>query len=387
MAAMFKRFLQIGAVALLTFGTFTLAAELRRDHPDSYVVRKGDTLWDIAARFLEKPWLWPEIWQANPQIENPHLIYPGDVISLAYLRGGQPALAAERGPEARSGELPIDTVPLAEIEPFLRKLRVVDSIEGMPYVVALEEDRLRSSGGQVIYARGVETALPGDTFAVVRPLQRYNRSKLEEGGKRGRATDLDQRGKVHHRDLEAWWSDVLHREGREFLGVELAELTLAQVTRGPGGGSDVTTLLLLDESREVRAGDRLVKVEPQSFDLQFFPHPPKQQHAYGHLQILSVADGMHGAGPRFVVAISGGHADGIENGTVFSIWNSGKDVPDRVKYRNAFWQNAEAARLPDDYIGTVMVFRTFEKVSYGLVMDGIRPARVGDVLKHPDATR
>lgn len=387
MAAMFKRFLQIGAVALLTFGTFTLAAELRRDHPDSYVVRKGDTLWDIAARFLEKPWLWPEIWQANPQIENPHLIYPGDVISLAYLRGGQPALAAERGPEARSGELPIDTVPLAEIEPFLRKLRVVDSIEGMPYVVALEEDRLRSSGGQVVYARGIETALPGDTFAVVRPLQRYSRTKLEEGGKRGRVTNLDQRGKVHHRDLEAWWSDVLHREGREFLGVELAELTLAQVTRGPGAGSDVTTLLLLDESREVRAGDRLVKVDPQSFDLQFFPHPPRQQHAYGHLQILSVADGLHGAGPRLVVAISGGHADGIENGTVFSIWNSGNDVPDRVKYRNAFWQNAEAARLPDDYIGTVMVFRTFEKVSYGLVMDGIRPARVGDVLKHPDATR
>ena len=82
---MLKRLLAVSTAMLLTVATVAMAAELRADHPSSYVVQKGDTLWDISARFLAKPWLWPEVWQANPQIKNPHLIYPGDVISLAYL--------------------------------------------------------------------------------------------------------------------------------------------------------------------------------------------------------------------------------------------------------------------------------------------------------------
>lgn len=388
MAAMFKTILKIGAVALLTVGTFTLAAELRRDHPDTYVVRKGDTLWDIAARFLDKPWLWPEIWQANPQIENPHLIYPGDVISLAYLRG-QPRLTAERGPQARSEELPIDVVPLSQIEPFLRKMRVVDSIDGLPHVVALEEERLRSAGGNVVYARGIEGAKPGDMYAIVRPTQRYHISKRQGGGSHlGGARELDRRGDLYRRDWGAHWREVHHyNRDRVELGIELMELAVAQVTRGVGGGIDVTTLLLMDEHREVREGDRLVRVEPQAFDLQFFPHPPKRQHDYGRMQVLAVADGLSGAGPRDVVAISGGRADGIENGTVFSIWNMGRMAPDRIRNRHPATQDGDKVRLPDDYVGTVMVFRTFDRVSYGLVMDSIRPTRVGDVLKHPDATR
>lgn len=388
MAAMLDRILRIGAVALLTFGSFTLAADLRRDHPDTYVVRKGDTLWDIAARFLEKPWLWPEIWQANPQIENPHLIYPGDVISLAYLRG-QPRLTAERGPQARSDELPIDTIPLSEVEPFLRKLRVVDDIDGLPHVVALEEERLRTAGGEVIYARGIAGARPGDLYAVVRPTQRYHISKRQGGGSHlGRATELDFRGDRYRRDWEAHWREVnYYNRDRVELGIELMEIGTAQVTRSEGAGIEVTTLLLMDQEREVREGDRLVRIEPRPFDLQFYPHPPKRQHDYGRMQILSVADGLMGAGPRYVVALSGGHADGIENGTVFSIWHPGTLAKDRVRNRHPATQDGDRVRLPDDYVGTVMVFRTFDRVSYGLVMDGIRPARVGDVLKHPDATR
>ena len=117
------------AVALLTLAGFAVAVELRGNHPDTYVVKRGDTLWDIAGRFLQRPWLWPEIWQANPQIRNPHLIYPGDVISLAYLD----RVGLARGP----GGTPINAVPLSTVEPFLKDLRVVDSIEGLPYVVGL----------------------------------------------------------------------------------------------------------------------------------------------------------------------------------------------------------------------------------------------------------
>ena len=134
-AGVFKR---IVVVALLTVATYAAAAEMRGDHPDTYVVQRGDTLWDIAGRFLKRPWLWPEVWQANPQIKNPHLIYPGDVISLAYLD----RLAVQPGPREVA---PINAVPLADVEPFLKNLQVVDQFDHLPYVVGLEEDRLRSS--------------------------------------------------------------------------------------------------------------------------------------------------------------------------------------------------------------------------------------------------
>src|SRR5678816_4484726 len=142
-AGVFKK---IVVVALLTVATYAAAAEMRGDHPDTYVVQRGDTLWDIAGRFLKRPWLWPEIWQANPQVRNPHLIYPGDVLSLAYLD----RMAVQPGP--RTGE-PINAIPLADVEPFLKNLRVVDRFDQMPYVVGLEGDRLRGSEGQVAYVK------------------------------------------------------------------------------------------------------------------------------------------------------------------------------------------------------------------------------------------
>jgi hypothetical protein len=124
---MFKRLLAVTAALLLTLAGGVIAAELNNDHPTTYVVKKGDTLWDIAGRFLKKPWLWPEIWQANPQVENPHLIYPGDVLSLVYL-DGEPRVGAD-GP--RVGEA-INTIPLADIE------RLAKRIEGKALLVVDE---------------------------------------------------------------------------------------------------------------------------------------------------------------------------------------------------------------------------------------------------------
>src|SRR5688500_12944737 len=143
MAAMFKKLLAVSAATLLTLASYVAAVELRDDHPDTYTVQKGDTLWDIAARFLNEPWLWPEIWQANPQVENPHLIYPGDVLSLAYL-GGRPTLIKKSPAIRRSDDTAINAVPLSEIEPFLRSAHILDEddYKRLPYVVGLEEGRL-----------------------------------------------------------------------------------------------------------------------------------------------------------------------------------------------------------------------------------------------------
>ncbi|MEE7547820.1 LysM peptidoglycan-binding domain-containing protein, partial [Xanthomonas sp. Kuri4-1] len=161
---MLNRLRTVLAMAMLTVATYAAAVETAGDHPDTYVVRKGDTLWDIAGRFLKKPWLWPEIWQANPQVQNPHLIYPGDVLSLAYLDRVARA-SVTPGPRR---EAPLNAIPLSDVEPFLKNLRVTDSFQQLPYVVALEENRLRSAGGQLAYVAGLADARPGQRYAVVR---------------------------------------------------------------------------------------------------------------------------------------------------------------------------------------------------------------------------
>ena len=374
------------AAALLTVATYAAAVELRGDHPESYVVKRGDTLWDIAGRFLQKPWLWPEIWQANPQIKNPHLIYPGDVISLAYL--DRVAASIQAGPRTDG---PVNAVSLSEVEPFLKDLRMVESLDGLPYVVGLEEDRMRSSHGQVAYIRGLDGVAPGQRYLVVRPEKRYR--FVDRSGyccDRFQSEDLDARGEPM-RDAETYWSNVVFPDkGNEFLGYELMTQSTGTVTRSDMGGEMAATLLLDSEGREVRVGDRLVPVEAQPYDLQFIPHPPKQEQEYGRLQVMAVSDMLTSGGPHDVIAISGGSAQGIDNGTVFSIWRRGNSVTDRVKSgldRDEDVTLFESkVRLPNEFAGHAMVFRTFDKVSYALVMSAVKPARVGYELKHPDAT-
>ncbi|MFS8062997.1 MAG: LysM peptidoglycan-binding domain-containing protein [Luteimonas sp.] len=367
---------------MLTVATYAAAVEMRGDHPDTYVVKRGDTLWDIAGRFLKRPWLWPEIWQANPQIANPHLIYPGDVLSLAYLD----RLGVQPGPRVGT---PINAIPLSDVEPFLKDLRVVDEFEQMPYVVGLEEDRLRSSRGQLAYARGIAGAAPGTRYAVVRPTQRYTRLDRVACCDLFHNDDLDFRGRTIL-DTQNYWTDaVVGDHGKELLGYELMRVNVGTVTRGEVGGIEASTLLLDEEGREVRVGDRLIPVDPLQYDLQFFPHPPKQQMEYGRVRVIAVADMLSAGGPRDVVAISAGAREGVDNGTVFSIWRAGSNVVDKVEYGPDRTEDSVSykskVRLPDEFAGHVMVFRTFDKVSYGLVMDSIKPTRVGYELKHPDA--
>ena len=378
-AGVFKK---IAVVALLTVATYAAAVEMRGDHPSTYVVQRGDTLWDIAGRFLKRPWLWPEVWQANPQIKNPHLIYPGDVISLAYLD----RLAVQPGPREAT---PINAVPLAEVEPFLKNLQVVDEFDQLPYVVGLEDDRTRASQGQVAYVRGLGNAQPGQRFAIVRPTQRYTRLDRTVCCDLFHNDDLDYRG-YRLIDFQNFWTDAVTPDnGSELLGFELMQVTVGTLTRGEVGGIEASTVLLDSEGREVRVGDRVVPVDAQPYDLQFFPHAPKQQLDYGRARVLAVADMLTSGGPHDVVALSVGAREGVDNGTVFSIWRVGSNTVDRVEYDPQRGEetisNKAKVRLPDEFAGHVMVFRTFDKVSYGLVMDSFKPSRVGYELKHPDA--
>jgi len=386
---MFNRMLALVSALLLTFATYAVAAELRGDHPNTYVVRKGDTLWDISARFLKQPWLWPEIWQANPQVHNPHLIYPGDVLNLVYLNGA-PRIEMTRGVAMGPA---VNTVPLAEIQDFLKKLRVVDSYKEMPYVVGLEEDQVIVNNGQLAYARGIPNAQVGDMYAIMRPTVQYGRSHRRSGEFELRHDELDFRGdKFAGRNWDNYWQDVSYaREGQtDYLGTEMKEVSLAQVTRPEGHGIETATLLLVGQGVEVQKGDRLMPVEAQPFDLQFFPHPPQRQAVvseYTKYRVIGVPDSIHFAGTHTVIALSGGTVDGIDNGTVFSVWRIGSNAADHVAHSNNLAADSDRVRLADEYEGHVMVFRAFDRMSYGLLMDGTKPIMVGDVLKHPDATR
>ena len=370
----------LAATAALTVAGFAIAGNpgIRPDHPDTYVVKKGDTLWDIAGKFLSRPWLWPEIWQANPQVKNPHLIYPGDVLSLAYIN---------RAAEAKQPtEAPIPGIPLAQIEPWLNDLRVVDNFDELPYVTGIEEDHLRGSQGHVVYVKNMPASAVGQRYLLVRPTVRYNRFDHRQCCDSFSKDDLDFRGNRTIDFDRAWTSAITPGKG-EFLGYELQRVNVGTVTRGEVGGIQASTVRLDEAGREVREGERLIPVDARAYDPYFVPHPPKAQFEYRRAQVLAVADRYRTAGPRDVIALSVGSQDGVDNGTVFSLWRMGSHKVDHVKYQRTddLVGNYGRVRLPDEFSGHAMVFRTFNHVSYALVMDGIKPTQIGYELKHPDA--
>jgi len=372
------------AVALLLITTWAVAQETTRGtHPETYTVRRGDTLWGIAKRFLEKPWLWPEIWQANPQVQNPHLIYPGDVLSLSYLDRVGPKLSLTPGD--RSGEH-IPSILLSEIEPFLKDLAVMDSFSHLPHVVALEDMRPRASAGQKVYVRGLDDPWLGQRYMVLRPTVSYSQPRP------GR--DLDRYGESIRNEGNLWKNYVVMGRGQQFLGHEFMRMATGELVQVATNSREVSVLQLdLDRGGlEVRAGDRLIpEPEPyQPYDLEFFPHPPSDLALETDIRILAIADAFTAGSQNSVIALSGGERDGVDNGTVFSLWQNDRHVTDPLVNRSL--QEVDASlhsglnrmAVPGNYVGHAMVFRTLEKISYALIMEGERPAQVGYRALHPD---
>jgi hypothetical protein len=389
---MFKQILAVLAGAGFAWAVFAADVELKQGYPQTYIVKKGDTLWDISGRFLSKPWLWPEIWQANPQVENPHLIYPGDELKLIWI-DGQPRLVGERppfGPRVRAEPLSDATtaVPLGKVLPFLDKVRVIDQSEydGLPYVVGLEEGRLRATPGQTIYIRGVDAA-PGTRLLVVRAVNVYrdvpDNTVWADEQRRVDAEWVEQDPRFERPTWYWLWSGNWGGSRKtQYLGTEVMEIAQGEVLRGGDPGS----VLLQVADNEVRVGDRIIVGGSMPFDLTFYPRAP--QSVPNNLRVVSLSDALNSVGPNQVVALSRGARDGIENGHVFSIYRPGERVLDSVKYPDgslsrAFATDKSKVTLPEEFVGHAMVFRTFDRVSYALVMDAIRPVRPYDVLREP----
>lgn len=375
---MIRKIIVLLAGMLVTVAVYAAGAQLRADHPDSYTVRRGDTLWDISAKFLSKPWLWPEIWQANPQVRNPHLIYPGDVLNLSFING--PRLRLQ--PQVHSEGDAVTAIPLSELKMFLKDMRVMDSnaVSSAPYVVGLEEARLRGAVGQNIYVRGLQGA-PGQRWAIVRP------SHVFRGFEQQDPNDAENGIVSHELDsnaamVNAPWSENSRNDGHygkgDDLGVEVSVIGTAETLRM----GDPSTLLLLNSTQEIRSGDRIMPIDDSPYDAFYYPHAPKSVPANAHVN--GFADAMDAAGSRQVVMLSIGAKDGVDNGQTFTIYEPGETIHDDVASNS--WRRGVGKRvtLPDEYVGHVMVFRTFDRVSYGLIMDGLRPVHIGGRLRMPE---
>lgn len=373
---MFKKALALVAGLLVTLAAYAAAADLRANHPSTYVVQKGDTLWGISARFLQKPWLWPEIWDVNQQIHNPHLIYPGDVLQLGV---DNRLHVAQRATEEAN---PIPTVPLSEIAPFLHDLRIYSShdLSKTPYVLAMEEGEPRAVEGQFVYVRGL-TAQPGQRFAVARPTQVYRRYKGQRPYPYEVAHLLDSNVEVE----TSPWSENFRNDNMMGRGTEIGtEVEIIGIVRVLKGGDPATTLLT-NAKMEIREGDRLVPVDDAPYDATFYPHAARSLPPYA--RIISLSNGMNSTsneGPNSVVALSAGSAEGIDNGTTVAVYQPGQVINDDVAGDSRRRSLGPHVQLPAEFVAHVMVFRTFDHVSYGLVMDGIKPVRIDDELRIPE---
>lgn len=376
---MLKKSLGLITGLLVSLVVFAAGAQLRADHPDTYTVKRGDTLWDISARFLDKPWLWPEIWRANPQVHNPHLIYPGDVLKLAY--GGSGAGYLKLEPRVRESDLaPAPPIPLHLIKPFLKDFRVIDAetLKNTPYVMAFEGSHMRGTPGEFAYARGID-AQPGQHLAIVRPTHAFRVYDADDAEDRDVvAHKLDSNVAMFNGPWKEFTSGDGHWGKGDSLGVEVEVIGNARVQRG----GDPTTLMIEDSSLEIRAGDRLLPIDDSPYDSTYYPHPPAS--IPNKARVIAFADALHAAGRLQVVALSTGSAAGVDNGTTFSIFQPGERVHDDVASSYSRSTFGDKVQLPELFVGHVMVFRTFEHVSYGLIMDGIRPVKLGDTVRMPE---
>lgn len=344
-----RKLLWLAAAVSLCLPVFANGqSALRNGHPERHIVRKGDTLWDISERFLHSPWLWPEIWYRNPDIGNPHLIYPGDVISLVYV-DGQPRLTvqardrvgetAKLSPQIReeSIESAIPTIPLEAIRPFLTETRIVEEgvLDRAPYVVAGADERVMSAASDKIYARGLGSQ-PLGSYAVVRKGDAF--------------VDPDSR-------------QILGREAR-YLG---------DATTVSGG--DPATLRVLSANREILPGDRVLPPADDSFRGNFFPKAPA---AGIEGRIIAVLDGVSQIGQYSVVAINRGERHKLEVGDVLAVYKAGEVVRDSFSGKRG-----DTIKLPDERAGELIVFRTFDGMSLGLVMEATRAMHVLDAVRNP----
>ncbi|WP_293759879.1 LysM domain-containing protein [uncultured Aquitalea sp.] len=331
----------------LALPAFSDTLTLRADAPTRYTVVKGDTLWGISGRYLKSPWKWPQLWRMNKsEIRNPHWIYPGDVLVLTYVNG-EPRLTLEKGaqgdiklsPQMRMDDIDqaVNSIPAKAIEPFLKRPLVTDQaqFQSAPVLIAGPEQRLAFGTGDKVYANGVTEPGSWQAFRPGKPL--------------------------------------IDPDTKENLGYEVVyggDLVVDKIS------PDVQTLRVTGIAEEILKGDRLVKAPKDQF-VRYVPHAP-DNGVQG--KIIAIYNGVDGAAQYSTVIINRGSREGVESGHVFGVFKKGK--PMEITAADG---QKKVVLLPAEPGGKVFIYRVFEKVSYGLVMESATELNKGDVIAAPEA--
>jgi hypothetical protein len=355
--------LEVSAPALAQEASGTsMSVPIAADAPDQYVVKKGDTLWDISALFLRDPWYWPEIWYVNPEIANPHLIYPGDVLRLVYV-DGKPRITMERGqtvhlsPQMRSDPLDsaITAIPYDILMDFVGRPQFVskDEAKEAPYVVGIRDRHLVGSSENEVYGRGMKSPEPDSRFTILHVGEEVR--------------DPDDGDVLGYMAYYAGTGQVIQSDNRA----------------GKEDRDRMTHLKVVETGREILQGDKLFPAEADIGDA-FVPSPPSDTQLDG--QVVAVYDGVYVAGKYQVLALNRGTKHGLAPGNVVAVFQRGEEVRDR--YSGSTWRslstNYQKVQLPSERNASVMVFKVYDRMSYGLVMESTSSIAVGDYLKHPN---
>jgi hypothetical protein len=347
-----------GASASADSGARTVdAGVINPNAPKSYTVKRGDTLWGIASTFLRDPWLWPEVWYINPQVANPHLIYPGDTLALAFGRDGKPIIRLEQGgaarldPRLRSSPLDgaIPTIPYSAISAFLSRPSILtkEQIRDAPHVVAFKDEHVVAGTGHEVYIADLK-AQPNSRYSIVHvgePLR-----------------DPDDNNVVGYQ------------------GIYTATALVSQA-------GEPTKALLIDTSIETVQGDKVLAPD-LDVPLNFMLRAPRNDV---HGRIISVIDGTQDIGQYQIVVINRGKRHGIDAGHVLAVDTAGKvvrDVYGKQPVYSRFLGGAGTSfapkvKLPDERAGTLLVFKSYDRVSYGLIIGANNVIRVQDVVHNP----
>ena len=336
----------------------SMSVPLAPEAPDTYVVKRGDTLWDISAVFLRDPWYWPEIWYVNPAIQNPHLIYPGDVLHLVYVDGRPRVMVGRAGdvrlsPQVRSQPLTdaVRAIPYDLLMTFVGRPQVLakDDVKNRPYVVGIRDRHIIGSSENEVYGRGLEEPPAGARYTII-----------NVGEKLRDPDDGDLLGYIGH---YAGTAQVIDNTGEDRKS--LAHMRVVEV------------------GREILQGDKLFPAEAD-IGPDFVPSAPSKADLDG--QVIAVVDGVYVAGRFQVLAINRGARDGLVPGNAIGIFARGELVRDRYD-QSSTWRsmstNYQKVRLPTERSGTLLLFKVHDRMSYGVVMESTVDMRVGDYIKHP----
>ncbi len=329
------------------------------EYPETYIVQEGDTLWDISTVFLRDPWYWPEIWFKNPQVENPHLIYPGDTLAIVYIGGERRVQILSRGEEgsvlsqtsdglkivkvnprirSQAIDATVASIPIDSLRHLLERPMVVDeeTFKNSAYVLSSLDNHLINSTNDKLYVRKLDTSTGNGRYQIYRP----------------------------DRPLYDPITDELL--GYQALYVGESKLLL----RG-----DPASVRVTNSDREILRDDRVMPIDNTNFERDFVPRPPKTEVSG---EIVALLDAISQTGIYQTIAINLGQRDGLESGNVLRIRRTGEVVLDKLEDEPRF-----LVKLPDEQVGMAMVIRSFEKMSYALIMESDFPITENDYVESP----